>query len=324
MDTRLSFEESNVLKAFSILFVILDHATLHGTLTGIGIRSTGIVMYALCEGGMSSFLFLSGYGIYKSYKKKGLNNYFEKKVDKILIPYMGVEMILYIALVIRTHVIQANFHIANFMGVSAKNSYDGTMWYISYIFFWYTLFYIFFRTVGNFRYGSLIAATLLFLISIVAIFVFPAIWGGSFYCIIQFSVGIFYGMFSDKIERISRLWCIFIGLISIIAFLCFNIVFRPQIVSDVTKNIGSLGFTFFAIILFKYLKLDRLKWIVWIGEISFYIYLLEWVVIVNNSKNVWMLLIFMGIGIILAAVYDKIIKFILGDKKSLGGKCEDK
>lgn len=67
----ISKEQSNVLKGFAILTVLLSHGNAFSeSFTNIPILKDGFVTSILCQGGMCLFLLLSGYGLYSSYSKK--------------------------------------------------------------------------------------------------------------------------------------------------------------------------------------------------------------------------------------------------------------
>jgi len=60
---------------------------------GCGNRGIDRVIGAYCDCAMAIFLFLSGYGLYQSYKMNGLNRYVRKKVINVLYPVV-VTMII--------------------------------------------------------------------------------------------------------------------------------------------------------------------------------------------------------------------------------------
>lgn len=72
----LSKNETNILKGFAILFVIITHCNSEaGAFHNVPILYNGILTTILSNICVDIFLFLSGYGIYKSYVKNGLVNF---------------------------------------------------------------------------------------------------------------------------------------------------------------------------------------------------------------------------------------------------------
>lgn len=154
----IDLEISSYLKAIAILFVIAGHI-LGGKFGLISNRSTAI----LGTGGVNVFLILSGYGVYTSYQTKGLGgkNYWNKKITKIFLPYMFVTFLYYIYL--RLNGVQMNDHLLllNLLCIDFTRTFDGTMWYMSFLLIWYILFYIVFYL----DYPKFIKIGLLFLLS---------------------------------------------------------------------------------------------------------------------------------------------------------------
>lgn len=115
-------QDSNCLKGFAILMVMLGH------LRWLNIASIGVIL----------FLFISGYGVFCSYQNKGLNHYFKNKIHKIWIPYVLIFILSYI--------IHPCYNLIEFiisiLGFNPNPKTDPTMWYISYLFLFYISFFV--------------------------------------------------------------------------------------------------------------------------------------------------------------------------------------
>lgn len=119
-------ECSTVLKGVAIVLVIFGH---RGLIDCAG--SWGVLI----------FLVLSGYGIFKSVQRKGLAGYWRNRVIGVLVPY-----VLFC-------VFQLGLSLAMGEGIGVGNVFctvtgldfglnvDPTMWYISFIFACYAVFY---------------------------------------------------------------------------------------------------------------------------------------------------------------------------------------
>ena len=85
---NISGKETNMLKALSALFVLTNHMISWCELESINIFVSEL-SGKLSDLGMFLFLFISGYGLYKSYIKDNLRGYWDKKNRKnISTPYM--------------------------------------------------------------------------------------------------------------------------------------------------------------------------------------------------------------------------------------------
>lgn len=132
-----SIDHTNVVRGVAVVLIVISH---------IGDKS-GLRYFTPLGGiGVSIFLICSGYGLYKSYIKNGLDRFFEKRIFKILIPYWIVAMVCYI-----THIIDRNI-IDMVLGLSLIKV-EGIFWYVQYIVICYIGFYIVFRYVNG-RYQT--------------------------------------------------------------------------------------------------------------------------------------------------------------------------
>ena len=72
MEKGITREVTTILKAIAILTVIFTHANGKLAFVGVPLLCNSKFTSELCKGGMSTFLILSGYGLYCSYQKKVL------------------------------------------------------------------------------------------------------------------------------------------------------------------------------------------------------------------------------------------------------------
>ena len=84
----ISKDTTMYLKGYSIVIIAIHHFCLNISNPGILFVFTKIGYL-----GVSVFLFLSGYGIAKSFQKKGLNNFIAKRLKKVYIPFVIINII---------------------------------------------------------------------------------------------------------------------------------------------------------------------------------------------------------------------------------------
>lgn len=138
----ISKAETNAIKAISIISVILCH--FYGWIY----KSTDIfsvIAGSLAQCGVFLFLFLSGYGICKSFRQNGLDGYWKKRLVKIYIPFIIVVMPQFILEVWKYRSNIGDMYIASTVlsaiGLYPNNLLDGTLWFVCFILFEYFIFY---------------------------------------------------------------------------------------------------------------------------------------------------------------------------------------
>lgn len=76
---KLDISTTNVLRGLSILIIVIFHIVLYYGFSPL-FNLPGSVAVAV-------FLFLSGYGVNESWKKRGLRHFWLKKLRRIILPY---------------------------------------------------------------------------------------------------------------------------------------------------------------------------------------------------------------------------------------------
>ena len=135
----LSISQTNQMKGLAILIIIVHHVAL--SLGNIGYLS---LLYHLGFPSVSIFLVLSGYGVFLSTEKKGLNNFFSKRVMRVYIPFI-LAMICKI-LIFDYFILNERSRVASsFVNIFLfPATLDMNMWFIIYILFWYCITYVIF------------------------------------------------------------------------------------------------------------------------------------------------------------------------------------
>ena len=119
----LSREESGWLRGAAILLVLLGH--------------TGYIKWG-GAGGVALFLILSGYGLCVSWLERGLKGFWGRRLRQVWLPYLlfGV----FDCAVFRADSVLS--FLCTLLGLDFSRHPDPTMWYISFVLFWYLAFYV--------------------------------------------------------------------------------------------------------------------------------------------------------------------------------------
>lgn len=157
-------EEATILKAISIVSIILSH--FWGWICPLPIVISTFAS-SISRSGVEIFLFLSGYGLMCSYKNNALRRFWVKRFQRIYIPLLLVtvpQLILSIWLYrnnIGDMYITSTFLSA--LGLYPNNLLDGTLWFVPFVLLQYTVFYSSFKWTDKrkYNYCFLIVGTLL-------------------------------------------------------------------------------------------------------------------------------------------------------------------
>jgi len=135
----LSILQTNQMKGIAILIIIVSHVAQ-------ALRYPGYLslFHHLGFPSVAIFLILSGYGIFLSIEKKGLNNFFSKRVIRVYIPFilaMTGKILIFDYFILNKRSNVGNKLLNIFL---APSSLDMNMWFIVYILFWYCITYVIF------------------------------------------------------------------------------------------------------------------------------------------------------------------------------------
>ena len=126
---KISFKESKSLKGIAIIMIVVSHVVPIYGLHFVNIL--GVI-------GVALFLFLSGYGLQRSYENKGLEDYFLKKLIKVYVPYIiAVFLFLLWVTCIGTH----TPIVTSLCYCVLVKLPQGSYWYLIILFFYYFVFY---------------------------------------------------------------------------------------------------------------------------------------------------------------------------------------
>lgn len=276
----ISRDEASILKAISIVSVIMAHAYGWANIfEGIPIFSSYRIWSFFVQSGLTIFFFLSGYGVFQSFQVKGFNNYWNNKIEKIYFPAMVVQIIWLIILSFagteQFGIIEKGSALwGDILCISPENTLDGTMWFLSFLLLCYLSFYMFFRLLKS-KYISLILFCVFWIV--ISPFIIN-IWKSVQYFIPAFAIGVMVSFAHTFMNyKFSKKIVIF-GIIKLSMLNAIFIVFlfKKSVVIDI---IADFLLALLFLLLIRIVGEKRLRILKWIGDLSFYIYLLEYKII---------------------------------------------
>lgn len=270
-NNMLNKKTTNIIKGASILAIILCHISQQMIDSGRIISVT----YANIGGYLSVGLFFlcSGYGLTIS-KNSNINyfdNFISKRIVKVYIPFVIINLIY---LILNVILYDNTYKILDvILLITGVNLIDGVYWFVIVIVLFYLLYYFLFKYLED-----NIANLLLFLIIIVACLLMYLNDVGKWWYIslLCFPVGVYLSINIKKIFLILNLHYFKILISTLILFLISTLIGGPGsgFISLFFRTISSICFSIlFIVIIFKVrLTSDILEFM---GKISYEIYLIH-------------------------------------------------
>lgn len=313
----ISKKETHILKAVSILAIIVCH--FYGWIdTSSAILSR--ISSSLSQSGVFLFLFLSGYGICKSYKINALKNYWKKRLSKIYIPFLLVVIPQFLLKVWNYRNNISDMYIASTVlsafGLYPNNLLDGTLWFVCYILFEYVLFYLLCKSKVPIKYLCLLGGILSY---VLLKWKFDWVKENDIYGV-AFWLGIFYAEYENKGFVLLRKKLVFLP--------CSFIVYAfslPYFEIVIFRAINGLSLSCFMLLAVKFLTecekhtdivKKPLKVIETFGTFSYELYLTEGIFFWNKilydfaGYNYIGLMLHLCIIIVLAVMIQKLSAII--------------
>lgn len=303
-DSSFDIISSNQTKGLAILFVILSHLNVFYFKWQF-MKPFGTI-------GVTLFLFSSGYGLVKSYHKRGLENFGRKRLSTVYMPYLFITIVWLIVNHFTNQRYGLRINLLALAGLDYTRSIDATMWYIPFIFFWYGAFYVAFK----FFRENIWRIILLFSFSIIAGMVWRRglLGGASFQWALHsltFPMGVLYALYGEKFVIKSR------RKLLVPIFLVATFLY-PIVLIFLSDGISQLFFTdmisvavvvpFFIILKLSGIKVTFLERV---GTYSYELYLVEGYLIDHILKthlygNKYALLVYVIATIFTAIVLKKV------------------
>lgn len=297
---------TNGLKGILAIGIILHHLSQEVTTGDVFTNFAYMGSYIV-----SIFFFLSGYGLYvqNSKSKTYLDNFFRKRLLKILVPFISIWMIYLIYRIgVNKESINFNYFIKLFT-VGKTVIYNG--WFIDVIILIYILFYLSFKFVENKRVAIIIYI-------IVAIKLHYSFWW--YNSILTFILGLVWAKNKDKIDEVidNNLFIILVGAtFFMFVFHNYDIVliklgFTSSYMYALAANMDNLIFTLYFTLLVKNINFEN-KYLLALGGISFELYMIHGLVIqyfaryyISSKVND---VIFTVIVLVVSIILAKLINF---------------
>lgn len=255
-------------KGIAILMVIIGHLSI--------IFNEGKFLESIGGAGVTIFLFLSGYGLTKSFQKSKLNNFFKKRVITVLIPYSFITIIWIILDSSLGKYYTVKTIITAILGFDLGRSIDGTMWYISYILMWYIMFYFIFRITKS----DNLKMFLMFFVSGLSIIIwkYNLIGSGSYQWGLHslgLPIGVFFAFYEIKVLKKITIKLMWLLILTGIFMLLINDVIGMSngVYYFINDNLVAL-ITISLMIIIR-IKNGSVKLLHYIGKYSYELYLLE-------------------------------------------------
>lgn len=316
-DYVFSRETTTKMKGIAIIFVVLAHVLNYCVGSSIS-RESGL----LGTGGVWIFLILSGYGLFCSYEKKGIDtkSFWNGKINNVFIPYIVVTFLFYLWLRMSGRVITLKILVKNFICLDFERNIDGTMWYMSFLLLWYIIFFVIFY----FDYPKILKILALFVCS----YIFhrgdySASFGECNWQFVTnayaFPIGVLLGYILSNLKKISiyfKGWNM--NIVRNVLFGVCAVIYLCGYLGVVQLSYGQFGVLLFIIIYNSVnLIINKIKILAksfsLIGKYSYFIYLIEGkcisMILHYNFLNSSLLFVSCLIALIVICVYvyEKII-----------------
>ena len=308
----LNPDSTKGLKGILAIGIILHHLSQEVT--------TGDVFtnFAYMGSYIVSIFFLSGYGLYvqNSKSKTYLDNFFRKRLLKILVPFISIWIIYLIYRIgVNKESINFNYFIKLFT-VGKTVIYNG--WFIDVIILIYILFYLSFKFVENKRVAIIINSIFIIIYIIVAIKLHYSFWW--YNSILTFILGLAWAKNKNKIDEVidNNLFITLVGA-TFFMFVFHNydiVLIKLGLTSSymyaLAANMDNLIFTLYFTLLVKNINFEN-KYLLALGGISFELYMIHGLVIqyftryyISSKVND---VIFTVIVLVVSMILAKLINF---------------
>lgn len=327
---KISFQDAKMIKTIAIVLVITGHLGI----TKIGMWDSGTL-------GVALFLILSGYGLHESYRKNGLKDFWRKRLSKVYMPYI---IVMIIEIAIDYLCLKKSYTLIQIVGIffGRGEVLDGTMWYIFYLLLFYIAFWTIYKIAKGDSYicigGLIVFGIFLALLWLLRIYDTPVLSGIYFPF---FAIGCLISKLSDANENYKKIiicihenkniYGILVGGLSLVTvILIYSSNVRFGRIAGIMSATLSSYFMVLIVIGYVILKQSDRKYYTLlskVGEYSYYLYLLEGVLLVKYtlafefvknyyiSLTIYLLFLFVGSIVLkgLVEVFEK--KLLLGEDK---------
>lgn len=274
-----------MIKGVAILLILVGH--ISGTFHTV-------VFTPLASAGVSLFLILSGYGLSESFKKNGLSNYWQKKIVRVLLPYVIVITVLM--------TVYDSYnplkYILEITGISTS------YWYIGYQMKWYLIFFITMLLLPKYRIWIFTIASAVMFYSLNSLEIEQSL---------AFIIGI---LLSDKKDYLSKKSNREIICISLITFCIATICLGLKQIPSIREQIGGYNFSFiqmmqnmfYAVFIISFVmllphRLRKSPFLIFCGIVSYEVYLVHFPFYSNVGGNISFAIALIICSLIVSAIF---------------------
>ena len=294
----LSVNISNILRGIAILLVILQHISGHlGTNIFTPMGGTGVAI----------FLFLSGFGLNESFKKKGFTDFWKNRVIKVFIPYI---ILITILTVIYNRGGVKNY-LYDILGI--KTSY----WYIAFLLKQYILFYI------CTKFFCKVKLYIFILCSIIFLFTFPNIEAEQSF---SFLTGVLISEYYQDIKRMVEKRYLVVSIIFFIIGtiflgikqLHFIRLYEGHYIYSIIQLFIKLPYALLFISIVHYLNiLISSRFLKFSGKISYELYLVHMIFLQYINSNIYTAFLVIIVSYIISYLFFLFNSFISSKLKKI-------
>ena len=302
----MSKDNSCILKGICAGGVLFNHLLYWAGMLG----NISLLANRISNVSMAGFLFVSGYGCFISWENNGLVNFWEKKIDRLLIPILCSNILGYI---FELGFMGHTYSRREFWdGLIARKVYyptfNGALWYVHFLVLWYAVFYLIYRYVNKEFFRLLLWA----MFSCVIFYITPEVYALANLYGLAFPLGVAYAKQNPACSKAFRF---LLGIVSfvVLLYVCDDAqmsicgmhlnFFVYAIITNILYVV-----TFFALIAFaECINTSRSKRLfLWIGKLSFGIYIYQTPILQNLLMNMNLKInkiIVMILGIIICLLF---------------------
>lgn len=300
----LSKSHTDIIKGYAIFGVLFGHVTSYSGIEGVEFLSGTAV---------TLFIMLSGYGVYYSYMKKGLNGFWKNRLLRIFLPYFIAESIYLLVSGRNVGVLDL---VLDYLLIKPIHQFG---WYLTYIVVCYLIFFVtrkIFKDNKFFFISLLIMFGIWFVLrSTVLIFSTPFLQARQ---MLAFPLGILLAVYKDTAEK-------YIGKLTVsIPLIVFGVLLYAFMHTSV-MNIGNtllLIYNFVSLftvtscavgiigLIYRF-KFLMNKGLVYVSHISYEVYLIHgYTIFWIQRKPVIGVIAFTIVTVVLSVLLNKVVNFI--------------
>jgi membrane-bound acyltransferase YfiQ involved in biofilm formation len=281
-DEFISRNETNSLKGISIIIICLYHYL-------VNLDKPGLLFILANVGylGVVIFMFLSGYGIAKSYKTKGFYKFISKRIEKVYLPFLAVNIF---TIVLYFLFAKERFSVIDLIKyIIGIKLIDDVLWYVIAILIFYFIFYV------TYKYFSLKTATILLLAFSIVYPIICFLFGigmrwytTSFSFFIGVSIALYKEIYDNLFQKKYYLF------LSIFSFLFLVLTFGSYYFNSIgclkiwLCYFSNIAFNFIIILLLYRIRFGNAI-LLFLGVISYWMYLVHMkiynIIFLKNSSH---------------------------------------